>query len=136
MKRLFIFCFLMLAIDKIHAQEIPNARVQDTIYNIVDTLPSFDCGDAGWKKYLKKNLKYPRYAWREELEADVTMDFIVRKDGTLTDIHYVTIVGYGFEEEATRLMKNCGRWNPAIKNGRKVDYHAQLPIIFKLKNHD
>ena len=80
-------------------------------------------------------MKFPRYAWKEEVEADVVMDFIVRKDGTLTDIHHVTIVGYGFEEEATRLLKTCGKWNPAKKNGKTVDYHAQLPIVFKLKNH-
>jgi len=121
--------------NQLKAQEIPNARVQDTIYNIVDTLPSYPGGNEGWQKYLKKNLKFPRYAWKEEVEADVVMDFIVRKDGTLTDIHHVTIVGYGFEEEATRLLKTCGKWNPAKKNGKTVDYHAQLPIVFKLKNH-
>lgn len=136
MKKVFVFCLLMIGMSKLKAQAIPNNRVQDTIYNIVDTLPSYPGGDAGWKKYLKKNLKYPKIAWREEYEAEVTMDFIVRKDGSITDIHYLTVVGYGFEEEATRLLKNCEKWKPAKKKGKAVDYHAKMPIVFKLKNHD
>lgn len=105
----------------------------DTIYNIVDVLPTYPGGDEGWKKYLKKNLKYPKKAWWEELETDVVMEFVVRKDGSITDIQHLTAFGWGFEEEATRLLKTCGKWNPAIKNGKPVHYHAKLTIPFRLR---
>jgi protein TonB len=136
MKKCFFFALLLCGLNKVKAQEIPNFRAQDTVYNVVDTLPSFPGGNEGWQKYLKKNLKYPKIAWREEVEGTVTIDFIVRKDGTIDNVRHITVVGWGFEEEAIRLVKQSGKWIPAIKRGRKVDYHAQLPIEFKLKRHD
>jgi protein TonB len=135
MKKVFVFCLLMIVLNKIQAQEVPNKQGLDTIYNKVDVLPSYPGGNEGWQRYLKKNMKYPKIAWREEYEADVTMDFVVRKDGSITNIRYLTVVGYGFEEEATRLLQKCEKWKPAVKNGKVVDYHATMPISFKLKNH-
>lgn len=135
MKKVLICCLLLMGMNQLRAQEVPNKQGLDTIYNVVDTLPSYPGGNEGWQKYLKKNMKYPKYAWREEYEADVTMDFVVRKDGSITNIRYLTVVGYGFEEEATRLLQKCEKWKPAVKNGKLVDYHAQLVIPFKLKNH-
>lgn len=135
MKRLFILFAFLFAFHFADAQQSTESIkvVMDTVYNIVDVLPSYPGGDEGWKKYLKKNLKYPKKAWWEELESDVVMDFVVRKDGTLTDITHLTVFGWGFEEEATRLLKTCGKWIPAMKNGRAVDYHGKLTIPFRLR---
>ncbi|MBX2931526.1 MAG: energy transducer TonB [Chitinophagaceae bacterium] len=105
----------------------------DTIYNVVDVVPSFPGGDKAWKKYLKENMKYPKKAWWEELEADAVLEFVVRKDGSITNITNLTVNGWGFEEEAVRLLKKSGKWIPAVKNGKKVHYHAKLTFPFRLK---
>lgn len=105
----------------------------DTIYTKADTYPSYKDGEDGWKKYLKKNLKYPKKAWWEEMEGDVIVEFIVRKDGTITNIKHLTVSEWGFEEEAVRLIKNCGKWKPATKNGKAVDFKGQVTIPFRLR---
>lgn len=126
----FIFCCFQL---NAQAKGQSSKVDLDTIYNKVDVLPSYIGGEEGWKKYLKKNTKYPKKAWWEELEADVTLEFTIKNDGTIVDIINLTVSGWGFEEEAIRLLKKSGKWNPALKNGKPVHYHAKLTIPFRLK---
>lgn len=135
MKYAIIFLSFLFSTYNLYAQQTekkPKVEL-DTIYNIVDVIPSYPGGEEAWKKYLKKNVKYPRKAWWEELEADVGLEFTIKKDGSITDIVHLTVVGWGFEEEAIRLLKKSGKWIPALKNGKPVNYHAKLTIPFRLK---
>lgn len=134
----YLLLFLGISFYTINATAQQNEStfediVLDTIYNKVDVLPYFPGGEKAWKNYLKENLKYPKKAWWEELEADAVLEFVVRNDGSITDITNLTVNGWGFEEEAIRLLKKSGKWIPAIKNGKKVHYHAKLTIPFRLK---
>lgn len=136
MKKLFsLVVFVFCTYTVLQAQNSININtvIMDTIYTVADNYPSYKNGDESWKKYLKKNLKYPKKAWWEEIEADVVIEFIVRKDGTVTNIKHLTVSEWGFEEEATRLVKECGKWNPAIKNGKTVDFKGQITIPFRLR---
>lgn len=135
MKYILIFLGFLFSTNNLHAQQNekkPKVEL-DTIYNIVDVIPSYPGGEEAWKKYLKKNVKYPKKAWWEELEADVGLEFTIKKDGSITDIVHLTVVGWGFEEEAIRLLKKSGKWIPALKNNKPVNYHAKLTIPFRLK---
>lgn len=131
MLRVSIVFFCLLMILKPQAQE--TAIDLDTIYTMVDVIPTYPNGDAGWQAYLKKNLKYPKLAKKSAVESEVVLELIVRKDGSLTNIKYLTIAGYGFEEEAIRLLQKCEKWNPALKNGKPVNYKGRITIPFKLK---
>lgn len=135
MNRLLVIIVLLIIGNQVNAQQPtePVKVIMDTVYTIADAPPSYPGGNDGWNKYLKKNLKYPKKAWWEELESDVTVEFIVRKDGSITDIRHLTVFGWGFEEEAVRLIKTCGKWNPAMKNGRAVDFKGTVKIPFRLR---
>lgn len=132
MNRFLLLIALFVLYSYSYAQEPVKVQL-DTIYTIADTAPSYPGGMDGWNKYLKKNLKYPKKAWWEELESDITVEFIVRKDGSITDIKHLTVIGWGFEEEAVRLIKASGKWNPAMKNGKPVDYKGTVKIPFRLR---
>ncbi len=104
------------------------------VYTKVDVLPSFVGGDIAWQDYLKKNLKYPKKAWWDEIETDVLVEFIVEKDGSLSNVKHLTISEkYGFEQEAVRLVQKSGQWIPATLRGSNVSYLARLSIPFRLK---
>lgn len=129
--RLLICWVLLIFFVKTHSQE--TAIDLDTIYTMVDVMPTYPNGEAGWNTYLKKNLKYPKLAKKSAVESEVVLELIVRKDGSITNIKYLTIAGYGFEEEAIRLLQKCEKWNPALKNGKPVNYKGRITIPFKLK---
>jgi protein TonB len=132
-KKLFAFSLFFCCSFYLNAQEKTPALDLDTIYTLVDVMPTYPNGEAGWNAYLKKNLKYPKFAKKSAVESEVILDLIVRKDGSITNIKNATMVGYGFEEEAIRLMKNCEKWKPAMKNGVPVNYKGRMTIPFVLK---
>lgn len=92
-------------------------------------------GRAAYNEYLAKNLRYPHKAKENKIQARVFVEFIIERDGTLSNIKAVrnVPVGYGCEEEAERLIKEGPQWLPAEQNKQKVRQRITLPITFKLE---
>jgi protein TonB len=82
--------------------------------------------------YVSENLKYPVKASRMDIQGRVFVQFVVEKDGSLTDIQVVKGIGAGCDEEAVRVIKNAPRWEPGKQRGRPVRVKMILPIVFKL----
>ena len=60
----------------------------------------------------------------------VIAQFIVHKDGSLSDVKTLTNHGYGMEEEVIRLIKRGPKWEPAEQNGHKVTSYRRQPVTF------
>lgn len=91
-------------------------------------------GISAWAKFLQANLKYPNKAARKKIEGTVIVQFIVDKDGSISDV--LAIDGPengGLKAEAERVIKISGNWHPAMQHGRKVKSYKKQPIMFKLQ---
>ena len=77
-------------------------------------------------------MKYPSQARRMGIEGRVFVEFIVDKDGTLTNVKAIKGIGAGCDEEAERVIKNHPKWNPGKQRGKAVKQKIVLPITFKL----
>lgn len=84
--------------------------------------------------YVKDNMKYPAPAKRMDIEGKVFVQFIVEKDGSITDVQAIKGIGGGCDEEAVRVVKNAPSWKPAKQRGKPVRQRMVLPITFKLAN--
>lgn len=140
MKKFILILFLSIATYGNAAINVDSDTTQPVkwddhlVYTKVDVLPSYIGGDAAWQNYLKKNLKYPKKAWWDEIETDVLVEFVVEQDGSLTNVKHLTISEkYGFEAEAVKLVQKSGKWIPATLRGSNVSYLARLNISFRLK---
>jgi protein TonB len=102
------------------------------IYTSVEKIPEFPGGMEKFVEYLKTNLKYPAVARDNKVEGRVFVDFVVEKDGTLTNVKVVRGIGNGCDEEAVRVLKNSPKWHPGILNGHPVRVDFTLPISFEL----
>jgi len=63
----------------------------------------------------------------------------VKKDGTIDYVHIIRDLGAGLGDEVERLlagMNNKGKWTPAMKDGKPVNFTMTLPVIFKLRGED
>ncbi|MCY7293084.1 MAG: energy transducer TonB [Ferruginibacter sp.] len=105
----------------------------DTIFTKPTVLASYPGGEIAWKKYVKKNMKYPRKAWWDAVETDIAVKLIINKEGTIDQAQHLSTAGYGFEKEAVRLVLESGTWVPATYNGTAVKSEGVLKIEFRLK---
>lgn len=106
--------------------------VEEEVFMVVEEQPSPVGGMPAFMQYLYKNIKYPDQARRLGVEGKVFVEFVVDKDGSLTDIKVMKGIGAGCDEEAVRVLKNAPKWNPGKQRGRPVKVKMVLPIQFRL----
>ncbi len=104
----------------------------DEIFIIVEESPQPIGGMAAFYQYVNDNIQYPRQAQTMRIEGRVFVQFVVDKDGNLTDIEVIRGIGGGCDEEAVRVLENAPRWQPGKQRGRPVRVKMVLPITFKL----
>ncbi|WEK19117.1 MAG: TonB family protein [Candidatus Pedobacter colombiensis] len=109
-----------------------NTNDENKIYDFVsiDKQPSFPGGMAQFYTYLKKELKYPEEAIKNNVHGKVFLSFTVEKDGTLNDIKVERKLGSATDEEAVRVLKASPKWIPGTQNGKLVRVKYNLPIVF------
>ena len=106
------------------------------IFTAVEKQPLFPGGEAGFGKYLQKNLRYPAIARENNVQGRVVLTFVVERDGSLTDIKVLRPLGSGTDEEAIRVLKSSPKWSPGIQNGRPVRVQYSIPINFALASEE
>lgn len=113
------------------AEPMPE-ETADEIFTIVEQQPEPNGGLKAFYDYVGANLKYPARAARMGIEGRVFVEFVVEKDGTLTDIKVVKGIGAGCDEEAIRVLANAPNWKPGKQRGNPVRVRMVMPIMFKL----
>ncbi len=106
------------------------------IYTYVEDMPSYPGGDSARMNFILKNIKYPTLAKEQGIEGTVYIQFVVEKDGSLTDVKLLREIGGGLGEEAIRVVKLMPKWNPAKHRGVPVRALFYLPIKFTLSGID
>ncbi len=125
-----VVAFLKEAIQKrLHA-----ANGSNEIFTKAEIEPGYPGGASPWMRYLNKAFRYPQEAQEKEIQGTVVVQFIVDKDGNVSNVEAIKgpIEG-GLREEAVRVITNSGKWEPAYQNGHKVTCYKKQPITFKLE---
>ncbi|MCE2732976.1 MAG: energy transducer TonB [Chryseotalea sp.] len=112
--------------------EIDKEESEEVFMVVEETAAPVNGMDAFYK-FASENLKYPGQARRMNVEGKVFVEFVVAKDGTLTNIKIVKGIGAGCDEEAVRILELSPKWKAAKQRGRPVKQRIVLPIFFKLK---
>lgn len=89
-------------------------------------------GTEAFFEWIQTNQRYPALALQRKIDGKVMMEFLVEKDGSLTDIKVIKRLGSGLDEEAVRLLKAAPRWEPALYKGQPVKQKMVLPVLFSL----
>jgi protein TonB len=107
---------------------------ENKIFEKVEIEASFKGGEGAWKKYLERNLNpnTPVDNGAPEGTYTVYVQFVVSKDGSISDVKALTNHGYGMEAEAIKVIKKGPAWVPAVQNGRSVNAYRKQPITFQV----
>jgi protein TonB len=83
-------------------------------------------------KYLVETMKYPPQARRLGVEGKVLVQFVVDKNGNISDVKVLKGIGAGCDEEAVRVMQKAPAWTPGKQRGKAVKQRCIVPLNFKL----
>lgn len=108
-------------------------NVKDEPFVVVEKMPSFPGGEEELLKFIQSNVKYPWSAKEVGQEGTAYIEFIVEKDGSITQVKSLRDIGFGIEEEAMRVVKKMPKWEPGEQRGKKVRVRFTIPIKFKLR---
>ena len=102
------------------------------VFTVVETMPEFPGGSEEMIKYLGNNLKYPKEAKDKGVQGKVYVNFVIEKEGIVSNVKVVKGVGYGCDKEAIRVVEAMPKWTPGIQKGKNVRVSYNLPIKFVL----
>ena len=100
---------------------------------LVEQKPSFPGGEAAMYTWLGNNIVYPPAASEEGAQGRVVVEFVVGKDGSITNVRVVRPRHPALDREAVRVVSAMPTWVPGRNNGQPVKVTYTLPVTFKLQ---
>ena len=117
--------------DHIDPAMLPSNQPQAPVsFRKVDQMPAFP-GDL--RAFIGEHLIYPDSALKAGIGGRVIIQFVVRKDGHLSDIVVVQRAAPILNNAAIKLMSIMPTWIPGKNSGENVDVPYVLPIDFNPK---
>jgi periplasmic protein TonB len=102
------------------------------IFTVVEQQPEFEGGYEAMNNFIRKNLRYPASARRMGVDGTVYVQFVVGKDGSITEVKTIRGISADCDREAERVIKSMPPWRAGRQNGKPVFVRFVLPIKFKL----
>lgn len=110
----------------------PQPVNKNSVYDVVEQMPSFPGGISGLRTYLNQNIRYPAEAQENCVQGRVVVSFVVGKDGHISDVTVLRSVDPSLDKEAIRVVRNMPRWTPGKQGGEPVRVRYNVPVSFRL----
>ncbi|MBT3303111.1 MAG: energy transducer TonB [Bacteroidetes bacterium] len=104
----------------------------DAIYYVVEDQPEFVGGMDSIQSFISKNLIYPQLEKENGIQGLVVVNFIVEKDGSISNAKIIKSLTPGFDAEVLRLVKLMPAWKPGKQRGVTQRVFINYPIRFSL----
>ena len=107
---------------------------EEVVFVVVESMPEFPGGAQAMMKYIAENIKYPVIAQENGIQGRVICQFVVEKDGKVSDIQVVRSSGEAsLDKEAIRVINSMPKWKPGKQRGKPVRVKYTLPVNFRLQ---
>lgn len=118
--------------------EQDSLRLEKIIFTKVEVEASFPGGAIEWRKFLEANLNanVPVDNGAPIGIYKVVVQFVVDRNGAVSDIRALTNFGFGMESEVIRLIKKSPDWEPAKQNQKTVKAYRNQPVTFVVEAED
>lgn len=107
---------------------------EDPVYDMksIPVAPKFNGGTNGIAEWIQEHIQYPAQAAKAKVEGRVIVEFIIAKDGTVTNPRVVRGINDALNTEAIRVIKTLPRWTPGYSHGKPVQTRYTFPVTFRL----
>lgn len=142
------------------ANDLKDNQSDDKIFDKPEVLPQFPGGETELYGWLARNVKYPSEAIEYGVQGRIFVQFVVEKDGNISDIKIakvsdgraIVVTAYkakddspeelnkeneekglkALQDESIRVVKAMQKWKPGTNKGKPVRCYFNLPIMFRL----
>ena len=131
----------------IEVEEVEIEEVEEDIdvpFAVIEDVPIFpgcekvskdkrrDCFQEKMNNHIRKNFRYPEIAQEMGIQGRVYVNFIIDKDGSITNIR-MRGPDQNLEKEAERIISRLPSMTPGKQRGRPVRVPFSIPITFRLQ---
>ena len=101
----------------------------------VEQMPSFMGGDLmTFRNWVQSKVRFPQIAQENNISGRVLLQFVIEKDGSLTNIQVLQTPDSSLSDEAIRVLKTSPKWTPGKQRNQTVRVKYTLPIDFRIQN--
>ena len=136
MKRLIIMSLMATCcLTTVLAQKtvVSQKDQKEEPFNVVEDMPAFPGGMEAMIQFLSSNIQYPADAQKQKVDGRVLVNFVVEKDGSITEVKVIKPAFPSLDAEAIRVVKAMPKWKPGYQRGQAVRVQFTMPINFSLK---
>ena len=132
----------LVASMKTNQAETASVAVKDTltpdesVFEVVEQTPEFPGGYKEMMKYIEQNMRYPEEAKKAGTQGRVVVQFLVNKNGAISDVSVLRSVDRLLDAEAVRLVRSMPKWKPGMQKGKAVTVKYTVPVLFSLDELD
>lgn len=119
--------------DSTTQKVVTPAASDNQTFDVVEQMPEFPGGMRAGLEFMARNLKYPTKAQEAGKQGRVIVQFIVQKDGSLSDLHVLRAVDPWLDAEAIRVISIMPKWKPGMQDGKAVAVKYTMPVTFALE---
>ena len=117
-------------------QNPPSNDPNNPVFEVVEIMPEFpDGGMSGLMQFLSKNIQYPINAQKNHTQGRVTVQFVVDKDGSISEPGIIRGVDPDLDGEAIRVISLMPKWKPGMQKGQPVRVKYTVPVMFRLSDN-
>jgi len=104
----------------------------NALYTAVEVEPTPPKGFTEYYKFIADHIHYPAKEKAANIQGMVILQFVVERDGSLSDIKALRAPSDGLATEAISVISTAGKWIPGVQSGVKVRVQFTIPIKFSL----
>ena len=131
---------LLLAVSNIEAMAREMQRLEyetkveeEPTFIAVEQMPEFiEGGTPGLMKYIGQHIRYPEEALASGTQGRVVIQFIIEKDGTVSNVTPVRSVDPALDTEAVRVISTLPKFKPGMQRGQAVRVKNTIPVLFRM----
>ena len=107
---------------------------EQPVYKLVDPKPSFKGKDLSYfTKWVASNYVLPDIAKESCIQGRIKVSFIVKADGSVSNVTITQSLDPAFDEEAVRVVSSSPKWSPGMIDGKPVNVQCTIPVIISFR---
>jgi len=130
-----LFLLMSCSEESSNATQLENPEKEKTereVFTLVEEQVGFEGGIEAFYSYAAKEVRYPLEARQNGVEGEVVIQFVVERDGSLSDVKAIEGIGSGWDKAALKVIQDANGFIPASQRGRRVRVKIKQAFTFKL----